>query len=256
MSRAFDCATPLTASVAAAFRRDGFEAVARYLVQSGWKALTKEEADRINAAGLNIISVFETTASRALGGRAAGLDDGATAVQVAKQVGQPEGSTIYFAVDFDATAAHMPAVIEYIRAASEATPKFNTGVYGSAAVIKAVQKSGACSRYWQTYAWSRGEVLPGIHIHQYDNGPKGIGKPMNGITVDLDECYGNEGSWNTLKPAPPVPEVEEYMMTAEDANRIIERWLADEYNLASDDDKDERHRLANELRKASGQPEQ
>lgn len=43
-------------------------------------------------------------------------------------------------------------------------------------------------------------------------------------------------------------------ISAEDANKIIERWLAHEYEHASDADKEERHRLANELRKASGQP--
>lgn len=256
MSTAFDCATPLTASVASAFKRDGFSAVARYLVPSGWKALTKAEADRISAAGLQIISVFETTASRALGGRGAGLVDGACAVQVANKVGQPKGSTIYFAVDFDARDAEMPAVIEYIRAASEATPDFNTGVYGSAKVIKAVMAAGGCSRYWQTYAWSRGEVVPGIHIHQYDNGPNGIGMPMNGITVDLNKTFGNEGGWNTLTPAPPAQEVEEYMLAVEDANKVI-GFLAAAHGASADPEaQDEFHRLANELRKASGQPEE
>jgi hypothetical protein len=253
MSKAFDCATPLTAPVANIFKRDGFEVVARYLVPSGWKALTKAEADRISTAGLQIISVYETTASRALGGRGAGLVDGASAVQVANKVGQPKGSTIYFAVDFDAKDSDMPAVIEYIKAASEATPDFNTGVYGSARVIKAIQKSGACSRFWQTYAWSRGEVVPGIHIHQYDNGPKGIGMPMNGISIDLNKTFGNEGSWNTLEP---IQEVEEYMMTPEDANKII-GFLSAAHGATPDPEAQaEFHRLANELRKASGQTEE
>jgi hypothetical protein len=45
-------------------------------------------------------------------GLCVGRADGAIVVQVAKEVGQPEGSTIYFAIDFDASVAQMPAVIE------------------------------------------------------------------------------------------------------------------------------------------------
>ncbi|MEC0264412.1 hypothetical protein [Paenibacillus anseongense] len=62
MTKGFDCATPLTAKTGVAFASDGFSFAARYLVPSGWKALTKAEADLINQAGLDIVSVFETTA--------------------------------------------------------------------------------------------------------------------------------------------------------------------------------------------------
>jgi hypothetical protein len=68
MVRGFDCATPLSQVKAEVFRRDGLEFVARYLVPGGWKALTKKEAKIISDAGLQIVSVFETTADRALGG--------------------------------------------------------------------------------------------------------------------------------------------------------------------------------------------
>ena len=78
MTKGFDCSTPLTAQKAAAFVGQGYVFVARYLVPSGAKALTKSEADAISAAGLQVVSVFETTANRALGGRSAGLADGAT----------------------------------------------------------------------------------------------------------------------------------------------------------------------------------
>lgn len=245
--KVFDCSTPLTGAVIAAFRSDGYEAVARYLVPSSWKAITKSEADTISEAGLQIISVFETTANRALVGRAAGLVDGASAIQVANDIGQPKGSTIYFAVDFDATAAQMPAVIEYIRGASEATPGYNTGVYGSAAVIKAIQESGTCSRYWQTYAWSYGEKVEGIHIYQYKDDIT-----IHGINVDLDESYGEEGGWDT------VPK-----LSVEDANKVIgllqEAYRQGVTKITLPDqtvvtvDLDEIHRLAEVQRAVSGQ---
>ncbi|WP_189006085.1 DUF1906 domain-containing protein [Paenibacillus marchantiophytorum] len=248
MTKGFDCSTPLTVSTAAAFVKDGYLFVARYLVPSGFKALTKSEADVISKAGLQIVSVFETTANRALGGRSAGMADGATAVQVAKQVGQPEGTCIYFAVDFDVSSAQMATVIAYIQAASEATPAFTTGVYGSYSVMKAVQQAAACSHYWQTYAWSGGKKSSFIQIYQYLNDVI-----EHGIGIDHDESYGNEGWWNTISPPDPEPS---YPLTPEDANAIIP-FLSAGYEATSlQAARDEFHRLANELRKASGQPEQ
>ncbi|MFH5184546.1 DUF1906 domain-containing protein [Paenibacillus sp. TAB 01] len=241
MAKGFDCATPLTASTAKAFFQDGYVFVARYLVPNGWKMLSRSEAELISKAGLQIVSVFETTADRALGGRTAGLSDGKTALQTARSIGQPEGSTIYFAVDFDATAAQMSTVIQYIRAASEATPGYSTGVYGSNAVVEAVSKSGACSRFWQTYAWSQGKQSSAANIYQYQNDIT-----LHGIGVDLNRSFGNEGWWNTV----------DYMMSPEDANKLIAFLGAGYMATGFADAREEFHRLANELRKASNQPEE
>ncbi|GAA4856186.1 hypothetical protein GCM10023310_39170 [Paenibacillus vulneris] len=243
MAKGFDCATPLTDSTAAAFKKDGYVFVARYLVPSSWKALSVKEVQSICNAGLQIVSVFETTADRALGGRSTGLKDGAIALDLAAQMGQPPGSTIYFAVDFDATPAQMSTVIAYIKGASEATPGYNTGVYGSYAVVEAVYAAGACSRFWQTYAWSGGKKSSVANIYQYLNDIV-----VNGIGIDLNESYGQEGWWSTI-PA-------DYMLNPEDANKLI-GFMKAGYEAANDAaGKEDFHRLANELRKASGQPEQ
>ncbi|NOV01328.1 DUF1906 domain-containing protein [Paenibacillus sp. LMG 31457] len=243
MIKGFDCSTPLTTKTAAAFAAAGYAFVARYLVPSGYsKALTRAEAELINKAGINIISVFETTANRALGGRTAGINDGYTAIEVAKQVGQPEGSTIYTAVDFEVTASQMPVVLEYIRGFSEATPKYNTGVYGSYSVIEAAKSVRVCSRYWQTYAWSGGKKSGGIHIYQYKNDIT-----ENGIGVDLNEGYEGFGAWNALR----VEEVK-IMLSIGDANKII-AVLKAVYELAPNP---EIGRLADALRVASGQPKE
>lgn len=241
MTKGFDCATPLTAAAAAAFSADGYRFVCRYVVPSGWKKLTREEAETISNAGLQIVSVFETTADRALGGRAAGLYDGALADRTVRALGQPEGSAIYFAVDFEATAGQMPTVIDYIRAACEAAPAFAAGVYGSYAVIEAVRHAGVCTRFWQTYAWSRGQKSEHIQLYQYRNDIT-----VNGVRIDLDESYGDEGWWSTLN----------VMLKEEDVNEIIERFLSHEFEKASAEDKVRRNYLANELRKASGQQAQ
>lgn len=247
MAKGFDCSTPLTAETAAKFFADGYEFVCRYLVPSGSKRLTAEEAERISEAGLKIVSVFETTAERALGGREAGLADGASALEVAAEVGQPEESAIYFAVDFDATDDQMPTIIEYIQAASEATPNYLTGVYGSYAVVEAVRASGACSRFWQTYAWSNGQVSEARNIYQYQNDIT-----VNGIAVDLDESYGSEGSWNTSSDTRS-----DNMLDPGVAQTIIDTWISPAWYATEDQEqKDYLHWLANQLRIAAGLPEE
>ncbi|NHN28600.1 DUF1906 domain-containing protein [Paenibacillus agricola] len=198
MTLGIDCATPLTAATAAAFRIGGYSFVGRYLVPSGWKSLSKEEAETISAAGLNIISVFETTANRSLAGREGGLSDGALALKLAMDRGQPVGSTIYFAVDFDAVAAQFNVIADYIAAANEATPGYSTGVYGSYAVVEEMSRRGVCSHFWQTYAWSRGKKSDLMNIYQYQNDIV-----VNGIGVDLNEGYGNEGWWH-IEAAEPI----------------------------------------------------
>jgi hypothetical protein len=244
MAKGFDCATPLTADTAAAFRANGYDFVARYLVlpEKYWKALTKEEADLIQAAGLKIVSVFETTADRALGGHAAGLEDGATAAQCAASVGQPDGSTIYFAVDFAPTAAQMQTVIDYIRGCNDATPTYSTGVYGSFDVVTAVKAAGAASHLWQTYAWSGGQ-LADCQVYQWQNGAE----------YDEDKSFGCEGWWGETPAAPPAP-----VATKLDpgvALTIINTWIVPSYNATTDQaQKDYYHWLANQLREAAGLP--
>lgn len=239
MAKGFDCATPLTPETAAAFVGGGYQFVCRYLVPSGYKRLTKEESEAITAAGLQIISIFETYANRAREGWRSGELDGAAALRTAQEVGQPEGTTIYFAVDYDAPASDYEVIEAYLQSAAAELPGYEVGVYGSYAVIEEMARRGACTKYWQTYAWSKGQKSDAASIYQNQNEVQ-----LNGIDVDLNESYGNEGWWNTMVVN---------TLSVEDANRMIE-LLKGMY--AAGLSQDEVHRLANALRKASGQPEE
>ncbi|MDB5054802.1 MAG: hypothetical protein JWM44_2852 [Bacilli bacterium] len=244
MTKGFNCATPLTNSIATAFKADGYDFVVRYIDpnQSSWKRLSNAESAIISAAGLQIISVFERMGSRANINGFRGASDGLVALQAAQDLGQPEGSTIYFAVDYDAQPSDMDSIEAYIRAAAIATPQYSTGIYGSYAVIEEMKKRGACSHFWQTYAWSGNLQSSSIQIYQYNNDIT-----VHGIGVDLNESYGNEGWWNTLGIQP---------MSAVDANKIIE-FLKAGYDFVNDTDSHaEFKRVANELRRVSGQAQQ
>lgn len=198
MARGIDCAIPLTLEKARAIRAAGYEFVARYLVPEryAWKRLTRAEAEAITVAGMKIVSVFETAANRPAGGAAAGAVDGAEALKEAKAIGQPIGTAIYFAVDYDAQPRDYDAIEEYLRSAAYAIPGYHVGVYGSYAVVEEMARRGAAQHFWQTYAWSRGRKSARANIWQHQNGVS-----LAGATVDLNESYGGEGWWNT-NPAP------------------------------------------------------
>lgn len=103
-SKGIDCAKPLTADKARAMAAAGMKFVCRYLVPASmeWKRLKRAEAEAITAAGMQVVSVFQRGNNDAAGGAANGIRDGKAALQEAKQIGQPVGTVIYFAVDYDA----------------------------------------------------------------------------------------------------------------------------------------------------------
>jgi hypothetical protein len=194
MKKGIDCASQISKAFATYLKLQGYSFVCRYLVPAtmAWKRLTRTEAEIVTEAGLLILSIFESSANRAALGKAAGLTDGAAAFQEAVAIGQPEGSTIYFAVDYDAQPSDYDAIEAYLKAAASKITGYRIGVYGSYAVCEAMSKRGFAF-CWQTYAWSKGKKYVKANVYQYKNGVT-----LFGITCDLNESYGSEGFWNLM----------------------------------------------------------
>ncbi|WP_309479062.1 DUF1906 domain-containing protein [Brevibacillus agri] len=192
--KGIDCAVPLTADKAKAMAAAGMKFVCRYLVPASmaWKRLTRPEAEAITATGMKIVSVFQRGANGAAGGATNGTRDGKAAYQEAKLIGQPEGTAIYFAVDFDAQPKDYGAIEAYLRAAAKELPGYLVGVYGSYAVVEEMARRKACTHFWQTYAWSKGQLSKSANIYQYKNG-----QTLAGHNVDYNDGLGNEGWWDT-----------------------------------------------------------
>ncbi|GAA4828166.1 hypothetical protein GCM10023310_01120 [Paenibacillus vulneris] len=196
MGKGFDCATPLTLAKAREFVTSGFTFVCRYLAPTGsWKRLTAVEANNITEAGLWIVSVFERGADNALAGAAQGTEDGRLALQYAKEIGQPEGSVIYAAVDTDVNSSHYAAVEAYLRAFDAQIDGYELGVYGEYEICKAMRDRGVVSKVWQTRAWSQGRVIENYNIYQHDLGATGLGFEKNGMLIDEDLSNGDAGGW-------------------------------------------------------------
>ncbi|QTH44978.1 DUF1906 domain-containing protein [Cohnella sp. LGH] len=201
-----DCAVPLTAAKAKALAAEGVKFAVRYLVPASyaWKRLLKSEADAIQTAGLRLASVFQLGEDRPKGGGANGKADGKAALAEAKSIGQPEGSAIFMAVDYDAPENDYDKIEAYLRAAQAELPGYHVGVYGHYSVIEEMARRSACRYFWQTYAWSGGRKSSRADLWQYKNNVT-----MAGHTVDYNECYDDSIFWGAAfrEEEKPVNEI-------------------------------------------------
>lgn len=172
------------------------------------KNLTAPEADELKAAGINIVSVFETTAQRALEGFTAGQDDLKSAVTQHQPFGLPDHAPVYFAVDFDMQGSQESAVAEYFHGIDSVAGGRPVGAYGGLRAVTFLQNNGLTEFTWQTYAWSHEQWAPTTHLRQVTNGVM-----WDGWAVDLVEAWSPDyGGWiaGTQPPRPPHPPVTDW----------------------------------------------
>ncbi|MCD7860940.1 MAG: DUF1906 domain-containing protein [Oscillospiraceae bacterium] len=223
--KGIDTATPLTAATASAVKAAGYAFAGRYLVPASGtlkrKALTAPEAKLITDAGLRLLTVWETSADRVLGGASAGAADGAQAYTCAKAINMPTDGIIYFAVDYEATDAQMDTIAAYLQAARAQTEKYEIGVYGSYRVVEAMAARGVCKGFWQCLAWSYGQRSDALTVYQGE-----FNRTVGGVSVDIDDCPDMDaaGIWDyTSKNGIR----EDDIMTGEEIYNTLNEYLVD-----------------------------
>lgn len=191
-----------TAPSVDALKHAGATFVCRYLSTPGNpKNLRPSEARQLRSSGIDVVLVFETTATRALAGAAAGKRDAASARRQALACGAPASTPVYFAVDFDATAAQTKAVNQYLAGAASVLGKDRTGVYGGYRAVRAALDAGVCRYGWQTYAWSAGVWDPRAHLQQTANA-----QTLGGVSVDHNQATVDDfGQWPAVRKPKPAP---------------------------------------------------
>lgn len=167
----------------------------RYLGRDprGGKDLTKTEADRLKAAGLARLVVYQPRRSfvPSLG------DDGRAAARQAhldaSACGMPAARPIYFSIDGDTrafTTVQWAQVDRFFGEVISVLGVDSVGVYGGKNTVERMRARHLAHWYWQTYAWSGGEWAD-VHLRQYDNG-----NPLCGGEVDLDRAMTRDyGQW-------------------------------------------------------------
>lgn len=182
----------------------GAKWVARYFSNDPTKDLTAGEVSQYLAAGLGIVTVFETTTGRALQGRIAGVDDAHSAVNERAAVGLPSTAPIYWSVDTDTDYASVKA---YADGWASVIPKSMSGPYGGYKVVEGAHYDG-WTYGWQTTAWSGGQWSQWASIKQTG------GTVLSG-GADID--YAEVPDFGQY----PRPETD-MPLTAADVNLILE----------------------------------
>ncbi len=124
--------------LAGTLAKKGYKAVGRYYSKSDWKRLTPTEAQQLIAARLTLFTVYQDANDSAAQFNAeTGTAQAQEAMRQAKTViRQPEGTAIYFAVDYDASQQdHDQNIRPYFEAInqafSEAGSPYKIGVYAN-----------------------------------------------------------------------------------------------------------------------------
>src|SRR5579864_1548965 len=191
--------------------------VARYYRDpaSRWPTLTAAEAKMISDTGLRLVTVWEWHSGRPdYFSYASGYADGMTSYRQAKGIGQPPGSAIYFAVDFNAHDGDIRGAIDpYFRgvhagfqaAAGQAPPDYRVGVYGSGAVCDYLKRTRLADYAWLSNAtsWWGHDRFTGWDIRQ-SRGSSGLS-----FDHDMKEARGEYGGFQVgtqyvARPAEPV----------------------------------------------------
>lgn len=156
----------------AAIKAAGKKFVVRYLFADGQggKGLDASELADLLANGLEIVLVYEAYAASMKEGYGTGVAHAKAAQSEINRLGLPAKSPVYFAADWQASAAEQAAIDDYLNGAASVIGRERVGIYGSADVMTRTMASKTAAWFWQTYAWSGGRVQEGIHLYQYLNG--------------------------------------------------------------------------------------
>jgi hypothetical protein len=184
----------------------------RYYSQSSWKRLTLAEAGTLTDAGIEIGAVYEDAPLKvSYFTSARGHADTQRAIGFAQAMGQPSGTAIYFAVDYDATLSDLPAISAYFTAVRSQLDAagYQVGIYAGGTVCQTIKENqGLAAFSWlaestgflgsHTYTtWDIKQSVAHVPLC-------GLAGPHNGEEADYEDnqAQDNFGGF-TLQPAAP-----------------------------------------------------
>jgi Domain of unknown function (DUF1906) len=143
-------------------RSAGYIGVIGYISPEPTKNMTPVYATALQAAGLGVLLVWESTAQQALGGAASGRSDAVQAVMLANALKYPNGSPLFVNIgDFAATEDQIPFIRSYYEAFAAGINPRMAGGYGTGYIIN--QLAPVCTGIWWQNAMDD-EGVPGSTI--------------------------------------------------------------------------------------------
>jgi hypothetical protein len=201
-SRGIDMATDAR-DVSQELKGSGLHFVARYYRDpaSRLPPLSAEEARAVAAAGMKLVTIWQYKSNKPEHfSYASGMADGMAAHRQAKAIGQPAGSAIYFAVDYNAPEVDIRRLIDpYFRgvaaglaAAAGKQREYRIGVYSSGAVCSYIKGARLAEYAWLSHsrAWAGYGSFANWDIKQ---GPRSGALSFN---HDMNEARGEFGAFS------------------------------------------------------------
>lgn len=167
--------------------------IAGYFSSDPTKNLTPQLVSGLLAARIEIVAVWEYSATAARGGKVQGQRDASNAETEAKACGL-DGIPVYFAVDYDAPPSDQGAIDAYFDGtASVLGDDGGRNGYGGYWPMSRARVAGKVKRIWGTPAWSGAEwatsgLVPDIM--------QGALVTIGGVQCDLDAGLSADfGQW-------------------------------------------------------------
>lgn len=212
MTRACDHSTG-NARIGAQLKLAGYDGILRYAAYGRTDVnITPGEVSNLIDNGIEIGIVNEHEAAYLLGGYNVGHRCAIETRDITRQCGLPDG-VIYFAGDSEslqASQTNMEVVRQAMMGAAAVVGNSNVGFYGSYYVIDyLVHYAPWIEWYWQTVAWSSGNVHPHAQILQLAEAAT-----IGGVSIDIDEIRAANWGQRTAHPTPVHHDVTEDNMIA------------------------------------------
>lgn len=165
---------------------------AQYFSSDPTKNLTPARAAALLAAQIDVVVVWEFSATAMRGGRAQGQRDASDAETQAKACGV-DGIPIYFACDYNAPPEDQGAIDAYLDGCTSVIGPARVGMYGGYWPLSRAKAAGKAAYFWGTPAWSGSEwATSGFVPHIMQGGLVTIG----GVQCDLDAGLSSDfGQW-------------------------------------------------------------
>ena len=197
----------------------GYDGVVNYVSESRpganfeAKPITRQYADALRAAGLQIVSNYQygkpgwSAPSDFTRGHDGGVADAQTALRLHAAARGGNSAPIFFSIDDDIDFNTWNSLaVEWFRGINAVLGVDRTGIYGHAQACAWAINDGVIGHSttaghrwaWQTKSWSHGEREPMAVLYQeVVNSPSNPGPLLGGINVDVDEVLATDyGQWD------------------------------------------------------------
>ena len=176
----------------AALKAAGEIFFAGYFSNDPTKNLTPKLVAGLLAAKIDVVAVWEYSATAMRGGKPQGQQDASRAETEARACGV-DGIPVYFACDYDAPPGDQGAIDSYLDGCASVIGHARVGMYGGYWPLSRGRAAGKAAYYWGTPAWSGNEwAISGFTPHIMQGGLVTIG----GVQCDLDAGLSTDfGQW-------------------------------------------------------------